>query len=98
MVDAKSSVLAAHSDDLIDHVELVLGDLRSCILLTDHLCNILIPCLLDLEEGLCRGPPMLLRLLPLQVIVHDLVRLHVPVIVFLDDVVVFGEAGALSAL
>ena len=47
MIDAEPAMLAAHADDLVDHVELVLGDLRTCILLADHLRNVLIPSLLD---------------------------------------------------
>ena len=87
MIDAEPAMLAAHADDLVDHVELVLGDLRTCILLADHLRNVLIPGLLDVEERLCRGPTQLLRLLLLKVIVNNLVRLHVTVEILRHNVV-----------
>ena len=50
VINAEASVLAAHAHYLVDHVQLVLWNLRSCILLANHLAEGLVLCFLDIEK------------------------------------------------
>ena len=92
MVDSEAAVLAAHANHFVNHVKSVVRDLRPRILLADYFSDRHVAGLLDVEERLVRGSAHFLRLKLCKVLLDNFVRLHVPIVVFLNDVVVLGES------
>ena len=91
-------MLATHADDFVNEVQSAIGDLRPRILLTDYLANGLVSRVLELQKAFRLCSAHLLTLLLLEVLSNDFVCLHVAIVVFLDNVVVFGVFGRLRSV
>lgn len=89
VVDAKSAVLAAHADHLVDHVQTSFWDLVSLVLVRYDGSNFLEAVLADVKQALGCTPTKVLIFLSFELLVHVIVVLHHSVEVLLHDVVVF---------
>lgn len=87
VVNAEATVLATHPHHLVDHVEPVLGQLRTLVLLADNLANLLVLAVVYLELGLFLCPTQFTRSFLLQMLLQVFFCLQMPVVIFLHKVV-----------
>lgn len=87
VVDAKPSVLAAHAHNLVDHVESMLRNFLTQILVRNYFADVFEPVLADIDQRFGRTASYVLVLFLLKLLVDKVIRFHDPVKVFLHDVV-----------
>ena len=97
MINAEAAMLSTHPCDLVDHVETRLWNLRPRVLLGDHLPDLLVFAVLDVEEALFGDSPHFKSLFLLQVFGHKGVCFHGSVVVLMHEVVALCKCGALRA-
>ena len=95
MIDAKTAMLSAHPNDLVDHVEARLWNLGSRVLLTNELSDLLVFAVFDFNKAFFGNPAQLLRLFLIKLLVYIGVRFHGPIVVLMDNVVAPGKFSAL---
>ena len=89
MVNAEATMLASHSRHFVDHVEARFGDGRARVLLANHSTDRLILVIFRLEQSLVGGSTHLHCLLLFRMLSDYLICFHMPIVIFLDNVMIF---------
>lgn len=98
MVDTEATVLSAHPHNFVNHVEVRLWNLGTCILFANHFPHVLVLAVFDLEQSFVWDSSKLLGSFLLYGFGDNFVCFHPPIVVFSNDVVALGKLGTLWSI